>query len=159
MRESDSNVHFRLSVWAPHRASRSLRYSPTSNSEGDIVPGFSPNALYEEVYAWDPGGIDVLSSINDSRLTNRIRMYLLEWFSPDLPPTARSIQKFSETLIEIERELDGADSTTWAELAETLEANGRSFNPHADAIRTFLLHANWISETFKDMPGVCVAIR
>ncbi|HLC15827.1 MAG TPA: hypothetical protein VJL89_06335, partial [Thermodesulfovibrionia bacterium] len=62
---------FRLSVWRPAKLIRKLDYILDNNEQSPSL-AFEPERLHEQVYAWDPGRIDIFIGL-DKNLSGMFR--------------------------------------------------------------------------------------
>ena len=153
---------FRIVVWRPLAEMRNLMVLPigTSSPEGD-----SDQANYEfheQIYAWEPRGIDVWGSIRSPADTQNLRTLLLDTFnpSPASPVDRRRIGHLQPVLDALAAVLSGQAPLDWADSWDVIDA-GRADSPsqRANTIAVLYNQLRWMYEVFKDVPGASVSIR
>ena len=159
---SSDTRQFRIVVWRPLAAMRNLMVLPasTSGSEGDSdQAGYE---FHEQVYAWEPKGIDVWGSIRSSTDTESLRALLFDTFnpSPAAPVSRRRIGKLKPVLDALAKLLANKEQLDWADSQDVVEpSNPESLNVRANSIAVLYNHLLWIYEVFREVPGASVSVR
>lgn len=156
----DGVTRFRLSIWRPAQVSRALDYAPHSGETSTTYRPFKLQHLHEEIYHWNPGAEDVWSSLSDSEATVTIRDVFVNGFSPNLPPSQRSMMRFGEAIARL-RDVIGSDELQeWPDMLQTVRIRGtEEANLRCHPTLAFLHHIEWLLRTFETVPGASVTIR
>lgn len=148
---------FRLSVWRPAQLDRSVDYYLGGKGEAAL---FDSSRLQEQLYQWNPGLEDILSSVANQQQAQELRRIFFEEFAPHRSPSDRSIEKFAEVTRRLRDQLVPKGVVSWSDVGQEIEAgNLNTLNLRANLPLSMLSHLEWIVEVFGEVPGASIAIR
>lgn len=150
---ADVSKAFRLSVWRPAQFARRVVHHPGPGKTSDPADGF-----LEQIYAWDPGEVDVWASVPNSRLQNKLSSLLVEAFDPGKSPGERAMKQFRAAVEEAIALLSGS-STGWVLTPATVPTGDDPANLRANPTLAMLMHFQWVATVFEHVPGASVAVR
>jgi hypothetical protein len=118
--------------------------------------------FHEQIYAWEPKGIDIWGSIRSPADTQNLRTLLLDTFnpSPASPVDRRRIGHMQPALDALAAILSGQPSLDWADAWDVIDpSQAESSSQRANTIAVLYNQLLWMYEVFKDVPGATVSIR
>lgn len=159
---TSDNRQFRIIVWRPVDPMRNLMVLPAAASGTETDSDCASYEFHEQVYAWEPKGVDVWGSVRNSDDTQNLRVLLLETFnpSPASPVSRRRIGKLESILNALEKVLANKGSLDWADSEDIIDSTQpESQNVRANTIAVLYNHLRWIYEVFREVPGASVSVR
>jgi len=147
---------FRLSIWKPAELLRPVCYSNNDNT-GHHGVVFDQQRLHEQVYQWDPGGIDIWACVENTEEMSTIKDMMSE-FSPSLPPLERSMHKLSKFILLL-KEAKINNASTWSDITEVIEIDEEEINLRSDPFLCLINQLDWVYRIFSDIPNSSVVIR
>jgi hypothetical protein len=154
---------FRIVVWRPLKNKRNLMVLALGQGgSADDDQDQAGYEFHEQVYAWEPRGIDIWGRFKSSSDTQSVRKLLLDAFnpSPAAPVDRRSISKLKLVLDALAGTLASTDPLEWADSEDPIDLNQPELlNKRANTIAVLYNHLCWIYEVFRDVPGASVSVR
>jgi hypothetical protein len=141
---------------------RNLMVLPAGTGGSEASTNQADYEFHEQVYAWEPKGIDVWGSIRSSTETEALRALLFDTFSPSpaTPVSKRSIGGLKSVLDALTKVLGNPGQLEWADSQDFIEADSpEPINMRANTIAVLYNHLLWIYEVFGEVPGASVSIR
>lgn len=152
--DSASQPSFRLSLWRPFRPASPLM---ARGQNGELHPTAE---LLQQVYAWTPGSVEMLSTFEGSGAES-VRSRLYERFAPHQPIAQRGVRDFQGVVSDLLRELySGQLVSHWTYTDQLVEhSDGDAYPVHCQCALAVLSHLEWIGRIFADVPECTVVIR
>lgn len=148
------SISFRLSLWRPARLDRPLLQADSGHRVAQ------PGQFLEQVYSWNPGSIDMLSSFAGTDVET-IRKRLHTNFAPERPVATRTIKQFESIVGELLKDLaTGALKSNWTATDHIGDTEGAENRPiYCNAAIVVLRHLWWVARNYSDVPNCTVVIR
>src|SRR5208282_4044458 len=112
----------------------------------------------EQIYSWEPKGVDVWGSIKAVEDMVQVRDLLLE-FDPSRLDSDHGLDKFKRAIDRLGETLDSELKTDWTEAEEIVDLNEDGTNFRANSAAALYNHLKWVHEVFKDVPNASVTVR
>jgi hypothetical protein len=147
-----SSSLFRLAVWKPANPTRRFMVLSAKDSPFDYQ-------LHEQIYSWEPDGVDIWGSLRESTLMPAARAALIEAFDPNKPVKDRGLDQLRKAVEVLGRILKKKDATDWSECEEYIKMGDDQINMRANTILLLHRHLDWIVKVFAHVPGASVTVR
>jgi|GEM_PF-1732183 len=143
---------FRLAVWKPANPIRRFMVLSTKDVPFDYQ-------LHEQIYAWEPDGVDIWGSLRESARMTEARAALIEAFDPNKPVKERGLDQLRKAIEVLGKILQEKDATGWSECEEFVKMGEDQINIRANTILLLYRHLDWIWRVFAHVPGASVTVR
>ena len=156
---SSPDVYFRLSIWKPASLNKSYLYRSGRDDQFNSFMPLQQSQVLEQIYSWNAGGHDVFGAA-PPEMSKRIQDKLLEKFSFEHNPDQRTVALLFKEVSLLLQEPSLQTSSYWADTQESIPLDTEEeLNLRANVALAVLLHLQWISHVFRQVPRASVLVR
>ena len=151
--------NFNLSIWRPVKIDSRILYNTDSSGDNARFIEVGNDNFLEEIYFWNSGPNDIFGSCSEETL-KKLLLKIRDPFSDNKPPEERRVPDFHIAVNEmLEHSLLKNKNELWVDCQDIIKFSGGELNLRANLVQAVLLHFNWVSSVFLNVPKASVLIR
>ncbi|MCY4307381.1 MAG: hypothetical protein OXC57_03795 [Rhodobacteraceae bacterium] len=148
-----------LSIWRPVKNDRRMLFNSDLSGDNTRFVEVGNDHFHEELYFWNSGPNDIFGSCSEETL-NKLFVKIRDPFSDNKHPEERRVPEFHMAVNEmLEDPLLKNKNELWVDCQDIIKLSSGELNLRANLVQAVLLHFNWVSTVFLNVPKASVLIR